>query len=174
MKRFKKMVRKLKELGRDLKITSEDFSKNAKLRIPAVRNYMYPRFQDNYEFWVGLKWMPDGRELWDHIKNFDPPPNILTAPMRGDKEGGDHKGKRMWVQKELKISDERVIVEADKAKHAIAGTGAQNVLIDDTPKKVNLWRDAGGLDILHTSTADTIKKLDEIKAKSDVPEEPLE
>lgn len=175
LKRFNKMVRALEELGRELRITPEDFSKNAELRISAVRNYMYPRFQDDYKFWAGLEWMPDGRELWDYIKNFDPLPNILTAPMREDTEGGDHRGKRMWVQEELRIDayDDRVIVEADKAKYAIADTGAQNVLIDDTLKKINSWEEKGGLAILHTSTAGTIGKLEEMKTESDIPEEPL-
>ena len=163
MKRFNKMVRKLEELGRDLEIGPEDFSKNKDTRIPAVRNYMYPRFQNDFEFWAGLGWMPDGQELWNHIKNFDPLPNILTAPMRGDPEGGDHQGKRMWVQRNLEISDDRVIVESDKQRYAIAETGEQNVLIDDTYKKINLWREAGGIAIHHQSASDSIAKLDQLK-----------
>ena len=163
MKRFDKMVRKLEELGRNLEIGPEDFSKNKDTKIPAVRNYMYPRFQDDYEFWANLDWMPDGRELWDHISAFNPPPKILTAPMRGDPEGGDHRGKRMWVQKNhLGISDDQVIVEADKSKYAVTDE-KQNILIDDTYRKVNAWREKGGIAIHHQSTSDTIAKLGQLE-----------
>ena len=162
-KKYDKMVRKLQELGRELEITPDDFSRDKSIRVPEVRNYMYPRFEDNLEFWANLDWMPDGRELWGYINAFNPPPKILTAPMRGDPEGGDHKGKRMWVQRNLNIENENVIVEADKHKYAVADSGEQNILIDDTYKKIDAWRGAGGIAIHHQSTVDTIAKLGQLE-----------
>ena len=180
-KKYNKMVSKLRGLGRDLTVSPIDFSKeNKELRVNAVRNYMYPRLQNDLEFWSDLEWMPDGQKLWDHIKNLDPAPLILTAPMRDDPEGEDHQGKRMWVEKNLNIVPERVIVEREKWRHAIAASGEQNVLIDDTYRKVSEWRDGseeeggGGIAIHHVSAVDTIAKLDHLKENSDIPEEPPE
>ena len=31
-------------------------------------------------FWAGLKWMPDGQELWDYLKPYKP--DLLSAPSR--------------------------------------------------------------------------------------------
>ena len=36
------------------------------------------------------------------------------------------------------------------------------ILIDDMEKNIQQWRDNGGIGILHTSTADTIKQLKEL------------
>jgi len=162
-KKYDKMVRKLQELGRDLEIGPEDFSKDKDTRIPAVRNYMYPRLQDDLDFWANLEWMPDGHELWGHISVFSPKPKILTAPMKGDPEGGDHKGKREWVRRNLNVAEGDIIVEPEKHKYAVADSGEQNILIDDTYKKIDAWREKGGIAIHHQSTADTIAKLGQLE-----------
>ena len=38
-----------------------------------------------------------------------------------------------------------------------------NVLIDDEPKNIEAWEDAGGIGILHTSAKETINKLKELR-----------
>ncbi len=161
-KKYDKMVRKLRELGRDLEITPDDFGKNKDTKVPAVRNYMYPRLQDDLEFWVTLGWqLPDGETLWEYIKDLVPAPIILTAPMRGELS---HKGKKLWVERNLGLTGERVIVEAEKQKYAISDSGEQqNLLIDDTYKKVDAWEKAGGIAIHHKSTVDSIIRLEQIK-----------
>jgi hypothetical protein len=40
-----------------------------------------------------------------------------------------------------------------------------SILVDDTKKKINGWRAAGGIGILHKNTKDTIKQLNEIIEK---------
>tara|TARA_Y100000034_G_scaffold90426_1_gene108934 strand:+ start:1415 stop:2152 length:738 start_codon:yes stop_codon:yes gene_type:complete len=179
-KRYGKMVRALEELGRDpqneesWKITAEDFDKKSPNRVNAVRNYMYPRFQDDLRFWSELNWIePDGRMLWELVKDVQPPPIILTSPMHGQ---GSHAGKELWVQNEenLGLPLDRVIVERDKFKYAVDDSGTQNVLIDDTPEKIALWEEAGGIGILHTSMTDTLRKLADLDPSIDTPEEPPE
>tara|TARA_R110000824_G_scaffold51047_2_gene142746 strand:+ start:1534 stop:2250 length:717 start_codon:yes stop_codon:yes gene_type:complete len=167
-KKYDKMVEKLRETGRPepLQVSPDDFSLDKEKRLQAVRNYMYPRLQDNVEFWANLDWQrPDGLDLWNYIEELDPPPYILTAPMRGDPEGGDHRGKREWVAKNLGIADDRVIIEREKHKHATGDDGKPNILIDDTPKKINAWKEAGGIGILHQhgTTDATIAKLENLK-----------
>ena len=176
-KRYGKMVRALEELGRDpqseesWKITAEDFDKKSPNRINAVRNYMYPRLQDDLQFWSELNWIePDGRVLWELVKDIQPPPIILTSPMHGQ---GSHVGKELWVQNEenLGLPLERIIVERDKFKYAVDDSGTQNVLIDDTPEKIALWEEAGGIGILHTSMMDTLGELTELGVKPAAPPE---
>jgi len=162
-KKYSKMVAKLEELERDLTIEVEDFSMNKEVREQrgvgsTVRNYMYPRLQNNLEFWSNLEWMPDGKQLWSHISNIKPSPIILTAPMKSDPEGGDHKGKRLWVEKNIGNVVE-VIVERDKWKYAVQESGGQNILIDDTYRKIEPWGEKGGIGFLHKTAADTIASL---------------
>ena len=38
-----------------------------------------------------------------------------------------------------------------------------NVLIDDRPKNIEAWENAGGIGILHTSAKETINKLKELR-----------
>jgi phosphoglycolate phosphatase-like HAD superfamily hydrolase len=176
-KRYDKMARALEELGRDpqnqedWKITAEDFDKKSPNRINAVRNYMYPRLQDDLQFWSELNWIePDGRVLWELVKDVEPPPVILTSPMHGQ---ASHEGKELWVQNEenLGLPLERVIVERDKFKYAVDDSGTPNVLIDDTPEKIALWEQAGGIGILHTSMTDTLRELAGLGVGAEPPEE---
>jgi hypothetical protein len=184
-KKYNKMVRALKDTGRSpqregsWKVTAEDFDKKSENRINAVRNYMYPRFQDDLQFWSELNWIePDGHTLWEAVKDMNPPPIILTSPMHGQ---GSHKGKEIWVQNNLGINNNRVIVERDKWKYATGKNGEQNILIDDTPEKIKDWETPpseteerlGGIGILHTSVADTLKKLSAFRENNDVSEMPL-
>jgi len=166
-KTYNKMVARLEEAGRPLHISHDDFSFDRDIRINAVRNYMYARLQDNLEFWSGLDWLKpsaehpnqDGQKLWNYIKDLDPPPLILTAPMKSDKRSGDHEGKRLWIQEHLNIpaTSPRILIEKNKWEYA----APRNLLIDDTYKKVGPWLDAGGQAIHHTNTEDTIKELKE-------------
>ena len=107
------------------------------------------------KFWSEMEWMPDGKELWNYIKSYNP--TILTSPSRGD---DCPKGKTIWVKRELG-DDTPVIIERDKYKYS----GENKILIDDTEKKITDWIDKGGIGILHTSAEDTIKQLKEIIGK---------
>ena len=48
-----------------------------------------------------------------------------------------------------------------KYKYAKTKPAVQNILIDDTKKKLDPWIEAGGIGILHTSAASTISELKE-------------
>ena len=51
----------------------------------------------------------------------------------------------------------------ENKKHIYAQTDeSPNILIDDFPKNTIPWVEAGGIAILHTSTAKTIRELEEI------------
>lgn len=105
------------------------------------------------DFWANLEWMPDGKQLWDYIKQYNP--ELLTAPSR---EESSRIGKQEWVDKHL--SGTPIIFKQAKDKKDLAESNA--ILIDDRKDNISQWRDAGGIGILHTSTSSTIKKLKQL------------
>jgi len=113
-------------------------------------------------FWANLKWMPDGKKLWDYIKEYNP--IILSAHSK--RKGGDHwekrleviQGKRTWLQKNTDtITAKRAIIvqRPDKVKYA----SMFRILIDDVKENIDEWKSKGGIGILHKNTASTIKEL---------------
>jgi FMN phosphatase YigB (HAD superfamily) len=104
-------------------------------------------------FWIRLKWMPDGKELWNYIKHFNP--SLLSAPSR---EESSRIGKRVWVKRNLPGVKLILANAVDKQNYS----GENQILIDDRDKNIEQWRSKGGIGILHTSAADTIKQLKEL------------
>ena len=104
-------------------------------------------------FWIKLKWMPDGNELWNYIKQYNP--SLLSAP---SKEESSRIGKRVWVKRNLPGVKLILANAVDKQNYS----GENQILIDDRDKNIDQWRSKGGIGILHTSAADTIKQLKEL------------
>lgn len=91
-------------------------------------------------YWVGMEWMPEGKKLWNFIKNYDV--EILSAPSRSKLSVI---GKQMWVKTMLKPKPKLNLVKAsDKKKFANSNT----ILIDDKVENINQWVNAGGIGIL--------------------------
>jgi len=123
--------------------------------------------EDGLEFWTDLEWMPDGQKLWSWLTPYSP--TILSAPSRNPLS---REGKHIWIKNHLGIKQDfytinpskwkphyRIIL--NKNKHLFA-RNEYDILIDDTPKKIDAWVKAGGTGILHTSVDDTISKLEKI------------
>ena len=121
------------------------------------------------EFWSEMDWMPDGKKLWAYVSQFDP--TILSAPSRDPR---CITGKVKWLKKNVSLPNydvqlkskrgwdgqSKIILNANKGKYA---TGPQDILIDDTPKKIKMWMEAGGTGILHTNADDTIRQLKDLR-----------
>lgn len=91
-------------------------------------------------YWVGMDWMPEGKKLWNYIKNFDV--EILSAPSRSKVSV---MGKKMWVKTMLKPTPKLNLVRAvEKQKFATPNS----ILIDDKVENINQWKSAGGIGIL--------------------------
>jgi len=112
--------------------------------------------QKTDHFWLEMEWMPDGKKLWDFIKNFDP--ILLTTPARSVKNC--KADKQAWVEREIS-KDIIVIMSGKKYEYADKNT----ILIDDMPKNIMPWREAGGIGILHESAEKTIEELQKILKK---------
>lgn len=104
-------------------------------------------------FWIKLKWMPDGKALWEYIKKYNP--ELLSAPSI---EESSKIGKRVWVKREL--PGVKLILRPASQKQQFATPNA--ILIDDRGKNIEQWKQAGGIGIKHTSTLDTIKQLKQL------------
>jgi len=105
-------------------------------------------------FWAGLKWMSDGKQLWDYINQYKP--KLLSAPSR---DQSSRIGKAVWVKH--KIPGTQLILKYATQKKELATP--TSILIDDRAKNIEEWEEAGGVGILHINTFDTIKQLQKLK-----------
>ena len=104
-------------------------------------------------FWIKLKWMPDGKQLWNYIQKYNP--ELLSAPSRDE---SSKIGKFVWVKRN--IPGTKLILRSADKKQEFAKPNT--ILIDDRADNIQRWKDAGGVGIHHTSTADTIKQLQDL------------
>ena len=102
------------------------------------------------KFWVGMEWMPDGKELWDYIK--DKQPTLLSAPSRNP---ASRLGKRLWVKNNIP-GTKLILASAEKKQNY---SGKDKILIDDRPDNIEQWRARGGKGILHVNAQDTSNQL---------------
>jgi len=133
------------------------------------KNKIWPLISDQGSlFWSNLEWMSDGKELWNHLQQYDP--TILSSPSR---DYTSITGKMTWINSNLGITqrkpttrykdwdkDTRIILSTHKHLYVIPDT--ECILIDDTSSKIEKWEAAGGIGILHTSAQDTINQLSTI------------
>lgn len=105
------------------------------------------------EFWIKLQWMPDGKQLWNYIKPYNP--QLLSAPSRDE---SSKIGKFVWVKRN--IPGTKLILRSAERKQEFATPNS--ILIDDRADNIQRWKDAGGIGIHHTSAADTIQQLKDL------------
>ena len=105
------------------------------------------------KFWTGIEWMPEGKKLYDFVKQFDH--KLLSAPSRND---ASKIGKRMWVKKNTPGTQLILAAAVNKQNYA----DKSNILIDDREKNIQQWKDAGGIGILFKSTDQVIDELKKI------------
>ena len=106
--------------------------------------------KEGVKFWVGIPWMPKGKELWNYIKKYNP--ILLSAP---SKENESRLGKRLWVKNHIPGTKLILASRANKQNYAEPNT----ILIDDRPDTINEWNARGGKGILFITTEQTINEL---------------
>ena len=104
-------------------------------------------------FWVGMSWMPDGKELWNYIKPYNP--TILSAPSR---QNESRLGKRLWVKNNT--PGQKLILASAENKPNYSGEN--HILIDDRKDTIEKWIAKGGIGIYHTSAKSSIDQLKEL------------
>jgi phosphopantetheine adenylyltransferase len=105
------------------------------------------------EFWIKLQWMPDGKQLWNYIKPYNP--QLLSAPSRDE---SSKIGKFVWVKRN--VPGTKLILRQAERKQEFATPNS--ILIDDRADNIQRWKDAGGIGIHHTSASDTIQQLKDL------------
>jgi GNAT superfamily N-acetyltransferase len=105
------------------------------------------------KFFSEMEWMPEGKKLYDFVKQFDH--KLLSAPSKND---ASKIGKRIW--RKNNTPDTQLILSAAVNKQNYADKS--NILIDDREKNIQQWRDAGGIGILFKSTDQVIDELKKI------------
>ena len=104
--------------------------------------------------------MVDMYELLAYVRHCETPWEILTAAGHVNRELVVY-DKTEWIKRYV---DPNVVVTCtfsgtQKAAYAYEGS----VLIDDRPKNIKAWEEAGGIGIVHTSAKNTINKLKELR-----------
>lgn len=115
-------------------------------------------------FWSNMPWTRDGKQLWNYIRQYNP--HILSAYTIEDPNCKP--GKRRWLRKNLGYTQNfmiNLVRRREKKNFAMRGNDNKRqpaILIDDYPKNVDQFRNAGGIGILHTSASNTISQLKRI------------
>lgn len=102
------------------------------------------------EFWSTMKWMPEGKQLWDYIKPHKP--ILLSAPSRAE---SSKIGKELW--RDQQIPGTKLVLASRQDKKTYADP--THILIDDRKDNITSWVEAGGVGIQYLSTSQTIEKL---------------
>jgi len=148
----------------DLDGVMADFKRGVKeiLKLPAdapSSEIFKALGQNSAEFFSKLPKTKDADRLWVFLKGNDL--QILTGVPRTDREKAV-KEKIQWVRKNLS-KNVKVITSSSKGKRKFSGPN--HILIDDRKDNIQDWITAGGIGILHTSTAKTIKELKKLGFK---------
>ena len=88
-------------------------------------------------FWVGMDWMPQGKDLWNFISPYKP--DLLTSPSR---DNGSRLGKQLWAKNNLSPKP-KVIMAYSKDKQRYANENS--ILIDDKKSNIKEWIASGGI-----------------------------
>lgn len=105
-------------------------------------------------FWVGMGWMPQGKELWNFISPYKP--DLLTSPSR---DNTSRLGKNLWVRNNLNPKP-KVIFAYSKDKQIYAKENT--ILIDDKKSNINEWKNRGGIAI-RCKDGDVSSVINELK-----------
>lgn len=109
--------------------------------------------QIGVRFWRGIPWMPQGRQLWEYIKPYNP--TLLSSPSYSD---SSRIGKSLWVKDNMQST--KLIFRQAKQKSDFAESNA--ILIDDREDTIMNWKSKGGIGIVYRTTDQTINELKQL------------
>lgn len=118
------------------------FNKFNKYPDQMSTSLMWSAINNSKTFFEKLPWMPKGRQLWSHIKQYNP--IILTGIPRGSKTAVEQKIR--WCQRELGPDIQVITCQTkEKSKYCLSGA----ILIDDRTDNLHPWNEKGGKFILY-------------------------
>lgn len=145
------------EMGHpEFKYSTENWTQNRKVRDLCWATLA--KYQEKFGpvIWRHLDLMPDAYELWNYIKPYKA--QILSAT--GQPRFKSVEQKRGWFTEHFGSNVHMNFVQtaADKSKYA----QPDRILIDDQKRAVDPWVAAGGVGIIHTNAANTIRQLKDL------------
>lgn len=111
-------------------------------------------------FWADLPYEPHAQELWRIIGKTA---SILTGIPAVWPDAAT--GKRIWVRRMLpkfgynKTQEFIAGPAKEKQRYAKNTDGTSNILIDDRPKNIARWNEAGGIGILYIPTSSAAERV---------------
>jgi hypothetical protein len=109
--------------------------------------------QIGVRFWRGIPWMPQGKQLWEYIKPYNP--SLLSSPSWDE---SSRIGKSLWVKDHLPGT--KLIFRQAKQKSDFAEPNS--ILIDDREDTIMSWKAKNGIGILYKTTDQTINELKQL------------
>jgi hypothetical protein len=109
------------------------------------------------EFWSTMDWMPGGQALVKYVESIPLPKIVITAGVGKGAESGKMKWLETHGMSQYATKDKFNIVSSGAEKGEIAEPGM--LLIDDKPNNIKVFKDKGGMGIIHTNTPSTIAQL---------------
>jgi 5'(3')-deoxyribonucleotidase len=115
------------------------------------------------DFFRTLPKMPDADDLINYISGqFDW--HVLTAIPDLPVFPEARFQKMQWIFEHYKVYPARIhcVFQREKQYYAVEENLSPNILIDDSESNVSEWKSSGGIAILHTSTNDSIRELQQL------------
>jgi 5'(3')-deoxyribonucleotidase len=144
----------------DLNLINEDYlqrifiSKDVGIELTKEEKYIksltYKPLSKNPDLWTNLPVYDGAKDFVEYLLDHWSV-TILSSPVDLD----SIVGKELWLNNHFPTLLNDAIFETDKYIHA----NSRAILIDDRPKNINLWVDAGGIGILHTDFIKTKEQL---------------
>jgi hypothetical protein len=92
------------------------------------------------DWWATMPWTPWGKELYAFCRSLAPVLFLTSS----SNDGASAMGKHQWIERNTDTRDYAIC----PAKWLVASP--RHILIDDTPKKLNKFVEAGGYGVLFT------------------------
>ena len=117
------------------------------------------------QFWAGMEWMPDAKELWSVIGKRNP--IILSSPGKFHQA---EEGKKLWIEKNLNPQPKAVIFkQAGQKQEALKGKSPEeikrSILIDDYYRNILPWKEMGGIGLYYKSAQQILDILAKFRIK---------
>lgn len=123
--------------------------------VPPAKNDPTLNKMVGTDFFYRLPRFPTTNTLVDMVVKVFGKYSICSSPLRGDHENSEVQ-KTRWIQKNLKPLPARIVIIANKAKHAVQPDGTPNILIDDRKDNIISWEAAGGIGIKYQADEDSL------------------
>ena len=115
-----------------------------------IKNLTYKPLSNNVNLWTNLPVYDGAKKFVEYLLDHWAV-TILSSPVDLD----SIIGKELWLNNHFPALLHNAIFETNKYLYA----HPRAILVDDRPKNISLWIEAGGIGILHKNFEQTIKEL---------------